>query len=110
LIWVEWLIGVVLFVGVLALGRQLHGVSKQTVALGELLMAKFDEMKAELAGINEATNEIATDVEALIAKLAETVGKVLTEAEANEIITDLQATATKLRDTAAVYTPEPSGE
>jgi phage regulator Rha-like protein len=109
LIWVEWLIGVVLFVGVLALGRQLHGVSKQIMALGEVLMAKFDEMKAELAGINEATNEIAVDVEALIAKLAETVGKVLTEAEAAEIITDLQATATKLRATAAVYTPETQG-
>lgn len=69
-------------------------------------MAIFDELKAELVSINETTNEIAQDVDDLVAKIQAATGKVLTEAEAAEILTGLKATSEGLKTVASKWTPE----
>lgn len=65
------------------------------------MMAKVDELKAELVEINNTTNEIATDIDDLIAKLAGG----LSSTEADEVAAELAALKTKLTGIAAVHTP-----
>ncbi len=100
--WIDWVTLIVVVTWLPLLGWRLTRVERGLTALGVSLVATFNEMKEELAAINEVTNEIVTDIE--IAKLAE--GKVLTEAEATEILDGLKSVATSLRDVASKYTPE----
>lgn len=67
----------------------------------EKMMAKVDELKAELVAANETTNEIAADIADLVAR---TKGG-LSEAEATEVATQLTALKEKLQGVAAVHTP-----
>lgn len=75
-------------------------------------MAAFDDLKAELGVINGTTNEIAADLDEVIAKLNNPGG--LTEAQAQEIVNDLRSTSTTLKGIAtkypAVVTPPPPEE
>lgn len=65
------------------------------------LMAKVDDLNAELIAANEATNEIAADVDALVARLAGG----LTEVEATDVQAKLSALTVRLKAVAAVHTP-----
>lgn len=67
----------------------------------ERMMAKVDDLKAELVAANEVTNEIAAD----IADLVERTKGGLSEAEANEVATQLTALKDRLAGVAAVHTP-----
>ena len=66
-----------------------------------VMMAKVDELKAELVEINSTTNEIASDIDDLIARLANG----LTPAEAEEVKAELTALKSRLTGIAAVHTP-----
>ena len=69
-------------------------------------MAAFDDLKAELGVLNGTTNEIAADIDELIARLGQSGG--LTEAQAQEIIADLRGHSETLKGVAAKYpAPEP---
>lgn len=79
-------------VGDLVLARLAH----LDALLGDLLMASA-EMKAALAKIDAATNNIAAD----IAKLKDAIKPGMTQAEVDEIQGLLDATVTKLEGVAA---------
>ncbi len=65
------------------------------------IMGMVDDLKATLARINEATNNIAADIR----RLAERQQGPLTEAEAQEIKAEFEALAVRLEAVAA-ETPE----
>lgn len=67
----------------------------------ERIMAKVDDLKAELVAANEVTNEIAAD----IADLVERTKGGLSPAEADEVGAQLTALKEKLAGVAAVHTP-----
>lgn len=68
---------------------------------GKKIMAAVDDMRAELGAINEATNEIASDVEALINRVPESGG--LSAADAQAIRGEMAAVKDKLKGVAAQY-------
>ena len=70
------------------------------ISQGEHIMAKVDELKAELVDINTSTNEIAADIDNLLGRL--TGG--LSDAEANEVKDQLTALKTQLQGIAAKHT------
>lgn len=65
------------------------------------VMATVEQFRAELAGINESTNNIAADIQ----RLADQVQGGISAEDAEQVFSELQATAAKLRDVAAT-TPE----
>jgi hypothetical protein len=95
-----------LWVATLGLSRKLDDLFALVQAQGVSIMAAFDEMKAELATINVTTNELAEDLDDVIAKLAAATGGVLTPEQAAEIVDDLKATSEGLKAVAAKWTPE----
>jgi hypothetical protein len=72
-------------------------------AQGADVMAKVDELLQELVEANTVTNEIARDLDALIARL-NTPG--LSEAEADEVKAKITALKDRLTGVAAKYTSE----
>jgi len=68
----------------------------------EKMMAKVDDLKAELVAANEVTNEIASDIDDLVKRVGE--GS-LSPAEADEVKTQLSALTARLKGVAAVHTP-----
>jgi thiamine biosynthesis lipoprotein ApbE len=75
--------------------------------LQERIMSVVDDLKQELVAINAATNEIASDVTALLAKVTD--GGV-SAADAAELKTSLVAIRERLTGVAAQYTPESAGD
>lgn len=71
--------------------------------LQEKLMTVAQDLKQELVEINATTNEIATDIDDLVAKVG--VGG-LSPAEADELKTQLGQLKQRLTGIAAVHTPE----
>lgn len=67
-----------------------------------ILMGKADDMKAELVAANEATNEIAGDLQDLISRVGD--GS-LSPTEADEIKKELEALRAKLTGVASQHTP-----
>jgi len=67
-----------------------------------VMMAKVDELKAELVAANETTNEIANDVADLLTKLVEGG---LSAAEADEVKAQIVALNERLKGVAAQHTP-----
>lgn len=70
---------------------------------GEELMTAAEQMKQSLVEANEATNEIAADLQALQERLA---NQALTNAEAEDVQAQLSAMTERLRNVAASWTPE----
>lgn len=70
-------------------------------------MSAFADVKLELGVINEATNEIASDIDDLIALMTKPGG--MTEAEAVEVVSDLRGVSEKLKGIAAKH-PAPPAE
>lgn len=68
---------------------------------GVHIMSKMDDLEAELVTANDTTNEIASDLDALI---AQSVKPGLSEAEADQLKADIQAFNTRLRGVADKYT------
>ncbi len=66
-------------------------------------MAKVDDLKAELEAANAVTNEIASDVQDLLAKLTTPGG--LSDAEADDVKAQIAALTERLRGVAASHTP-----
>lgn len=93
----------------LAVGWWLGRSSRGPVTLHDLqqmernIMAAFEDLKVVLGEINGTTNEIATDIDELIAKLSQPGG--LTEAQAQEIVTDLRGHSETLKAVASKYPP-----
>ena len=75
--------------------------------LQEKIMTVAEDLKAELAGINETTNEIAADVTTLIGLVGE--GSV-SAADAAEIKSSLVALRAKLQGVASAYPVVPPVE
>jgi cell division protein FtsB len=71
------------------------------IYFGRKTLAKVDELKAELVEANATTNEIATDVDDLVARLSGG----LSEAEADDVKAELVALKGRLQAVAAVHTP-----
>lgn len=69
-------------------------------------MGALDDLKQELVEINEATNELATDVDDLISKMGTGA---ISEEEAQDLRSSLIAVKDKLKGTAAKHTPESGG-
>ena len=67
-----------------------------------VMMAKVDDLKAELVEANKTTNEIADDVTDLLSKLA---AGGLSPAEADEVKAQIVALNEKLKSVAAQHTP-----
>lgn len=67
----------------------------------ETMMAKVDELLAELVEANNATNEIAADIADLVSK----VGAGLSTAETASVQAELVALKDKLLAVAATHTP-----
>lgn len=68
----------------------------------EIMGEKLDAINAQLAGINDATNNIAADLE----RLAGQITGGLTADEANTVVASLQVAADKLKAIADIN-PEP---
>lgn len=68
----------------------------------EIMGQKLDEILAQVSGINDATNNIAADLE----RLAEQITGGLTSAEADSVVAGLTAAADKLKAIADIN-PEP---
>lgn len=71
------------------------------ITQGGMLMTKADDMLVALVEANKATNEIANDLDALIAQKAGP----LSEAEATEVQTQLDLLKIRLLNVASQYTP-----
>lgn len=69
----------------------------------EIMGEKLDAINAQLSGINDATNNIAADLE----RLASQVAGGLTAEEADTVVTSLQTAADKLKAIADIN-PEPT--
>lgn len=67
-----------------------------------VMMAKVDDLKAELVAANEATNEIAADIDDLVKRLA---AGGLSPEETADVQAQLSALKVKLQGVAAVHTP-----
>lgn len=67
----------------------------------EVMMAKVDELKAELVAANEATNELASDMDDLLSRLE---GGLSAE-EATAVQAQITELKTKLQAVAAKHTP-----
>jgi len=82
----------------------IHGDPKLDSIIHKLnqLMAKADDIKALIGGINESTNNIAADLE----RIATNIAGGLTAEEADGVIADLQTAAAKLKAVADIN-PEP---
>jgi chaperonin cofactor prefoldin len=84
----------------------LHSVSDEKINKilhnTERLMTSAAELKQELVEANAATNELASDVDDLMAKVGE--GS-LSPAEADEVKTQLTALKESLKAVAAKHTP-----
>lgn len=73
----------------------------------EIMGEKLDQIKEQLSGINDATNNIAADLE----RLAGQISGGLTAEEADSVVADLTATASKLKAIADINTePTPPAE
>lgn len=68
----------------------------------ETMGQKLDEIKEQLAGINDATNNIAADLD----RLAGQISGGLSAEEADSVVADLKSTSDKLKAIAAIN-PEP---
>jgi uncharacterized protein YoxC len=68
----------------------------------EIMSEKLDAINAQLSGINDATNNIAADLE----RLATQITGGLTSAEADTVVASLQVAADKLKAIADIN-PEP---
>lgn len=96
----------------LAVGYWLGRSSRLPITLCDLqqlenkIMAAFEDLKAVLGEINGTTNEIASDIDEIIAKLNQPGG--LTEAQAQEIVTDLRGHSDTLKAVAAKYPAPPA--
>jgi hypothetical protein len=75
----------------------------QVYQQGVVMAGKVDELLAELQAANETTNEIAADLDDLLARL--TGG--LSPAEADEVKAKIVELQGKLKDVAAKHTPTP---
>lgn len=87
--------------------QRLDAMEAQLVLLHtrqEALMTLGEDLKAELVKANETTNEIASDLDTVIAKLAES-----TDPAVQEALADLKVFNARLLNVAAKYTPEESG-
>lgn len=69
---------------------------------GAQAMSKLEELESELQAANEATNEIASDIDDILAKLANPQG--LSEAEADSLRAQLAAHKETLQGIAAKHT------
>jgi predicted nucleic acid-binding Zn-ribbon protein len=78
--------------------EQLNLLNTKITKMGE----KLDAINAQLAGINDATNNIAADLE----RLADQIKGGLTAAEADTVVASLQVAADKLKAIADIN-PEP---
>ena len=84
--------------GELAILRVLQGQQK----LLEEIMANVAQMQAEVAAINEATNEIAADIDGLKARIEELLaGGGLTGPDSDAVLAELVAISERLRGIAA---------
>ncbi len=72
----------------------------QILAQGRSIMAKQDELLAELVAANDATNEIASDLDALLARL----DGGLSPAEADAVKAEISKLKDRLTGVAAKYT------
>jgi methyl-accepting chemotaxis protein len=73
----------------------------------EIMGEKLDQIKEQLSGINDATNNIAADLE----RLAGQISGGLTAEEADSVVADLTATASKLKAIADINAePTPPAE
>lgn len=84
-----------------ALSQQIENVSKQLENARRQIMASLAELETELVAANEATNEIAADLQDLINKLA---AGGMTPAEEQSVLEQLAALRTKLQGVAATHT------
>jgi DNA invertase Pin-like site-specific DNA recombinase len=66
-----------------------------------VMMAKVDDLKAELVEINTTTDEIASDIADLMSRIAGG----LSAAEAEEVNAQLTALKDKLKSVASTHTP-----
>jgi len=89
----------------LSISSQCLATKNDMLKLEKNIMAAFEDIKRELGVINGTTNEIAADIDELIAKLSQTGG--VTEAQAQEIVTDLQGLSTTLKGVASKYPVQP---
>lgn len=80
----------------------IHEKLDKIIKQGEFLMAKVEELEAELVKANETTNEIAKDVEDLLAKLA---AGGLTAVETAATLASLKSLNARLTGVAASHTP-----
>jgi hypothetical protein len=67
---------------------------------GRTVMALIDDLRTELAAINETTNELATDIDDLIARIGQP-GATVTQADVDQ----LKTLSAALRSTADKHTP-----
>jgi hypothetical protein len=73
----------------------------------EIMGEKLDQIKEQLSGINDATNNIAADLE----RLAGQIAGGLSEAEADSVVAELKTTADKLKAIADINAePTPPAE
>lgn len=94
------------------LGRNIENSNNNQAILNRLaqiernIMAAFEDLKTVLGEINGTTNEIAADLDEVIAKLNQPGG--LTEAQAQEIVDDLRRHSDTLKGVAAKYPAPPA--
>lgn len=79
-----------------------HNKLDKIIATQGVVVAKVDELKAELEAANVTTNEIAADVTDLLNRLVEGG---LTPAEAEEVKQQIMALNARLQGVAAQHTP-----
>lgn len=87
--------------------RQTQAILKRLAEMDKKIMSAFTDVKEELGIINGTTNEIAADIDELIAG---SIKPGMTEAEAAEVVADLRGLSTTLKGVAAkhpVVTPPP---
>ena len=82
--------------------KKIHRKLDSIIQQGEKILAKVDELKAELVAANEVTNEIADDVKDLLEKLA---AGGLTVEEADAVKAEIVALTERLRGVASQHTP-----
>ena len=86
-------------VNISGLENRLDIIQKQL----EVIMAKVDDLLADLKEANATTDEIANDVDVLLSKL---VAGGLTAAETTQVQSEIAALKTRLQGVAAKYTPD----
>ena len=89
-----------------------HGDEKVLTAINsinskiEIMGQKLDEIKAQLSDINDATNNIAADLD----RLAGIINGGLSAEEADSVVADLKTTSEKLKAIAAINPEAPAPE